>query len=48
LLSIGELAGRTGVPATTLRYYDELGLVRPAARAAGDGVIPSPRSRTSV
>jgi hypothetical protein len=25
----------TGVPATTLRYYDELGLVRPAARAAG-------------
>ena len=25
----------TGVPASTLRYYDELGLVRPAARAAG-------------
>jgi DNA-binding transcriptional MerR regulator len=35
LLSIGELSERTGVPATTLRYYDELGLVRPAARAAG-------------
>src|SRR5205085_3949950 len=34
-LSIGELAERTGVPATTLRYYDELGLVRPSARAAG-------------
>ncbi len=34
-LSIGELSERTGVPATTLRYYDELGLVRPAARAAG-------------
>jgi DNA-binding transcriptional MerR regulator len=34
-LSIGELSGRTGVPATTLRYYDELGLVRPAAREAG-------------
>src|SRR5437764_2554046 len=33
-LSIGELAERTGVPATTLRYYDELGLVRPSARAA--------------
>jgi DNA-binding transcriptional MerR regulator len=35
LLSIGELSARTGVPTTTLRYYDELGLVRPAARAAG-------------
>src|SRR5438445_7490818 len=35
LLSIGELSERTGVPTTTLRYYDELGLVRPAGRAAG-------------
>jgi DNA-binding transcriptional MerR regulator len=35
LLSIGELSERTGVPATTLRYDDELGLVRPTARAAG-------------
>jgi len=35
LLAIGELAERTGVPTTTLRYYDELGLVRPAARPAG-------------
>jgi DNA-binding transcriptional MerR regulator len=35
LLSIGELSSRTGVPTTTLRYYDELGLVRPAAREAG-------------
>jgi DNA-binding transcriptional MerR regulator len=34
-LSIGELSERTGVPATTLRYYDELGLVRPVTRAAG-------------
>jgi DNA-binding transcriptional MerR regulator len=34
-LSIGELSEQTGVPATTLRYYDELGLVRPEARAAG-------------
>jgi DNA-binding transcriptional MerR regulator len=34
-LSIGELSERTGVPASALRYYDELGLVRPAARAAG-------------
>ncbi|QIS24426.1 MerR family transcriptional regulator [Nocardia terpenica] len=34
-LSIGELSERTGVPATTLRYYDELGLVRPEGRASG-------------
>ncbi|MEA5367254.1 MerR family transcriptional regulator [Amycolatopsis sp., V23-08] len=34
-LPIGELAARTGVPATTLRYYDELGLVRPSARDGG-------------
>nr|WP_042188445.1 MerR family transcriptional regulator [Kibdelosporangium sp. MJ126-NF4]CEL18256.1 Transcriptional regulator, MerR family [Kibdelosporangium sp. MJ126-NF4]CTQ90357.1 Transcriptional regulator, MerR family [Kibdelosporangium sp. MJ126-NF4] len=35
LLSIGELSDQTGVPATTLRYYDELGLVPPEARTAG-------------
>lgn len=35
LLSIGELSERTGVATTALRYYDELGLVRPAARASG-------------
>jgi DNA-binding transcriptional MerR regulator len=35
LLSIGELSERVGVPTSTLRYYDERGLVRPAARAAG-------------
>ena len=35
LLPIGELSVRTGVPASTLRYYDELGLVRPAERSAG-------------
>jgi DNA-binding transcriptional MerR regulator len=34
-LSIGELSERTGVPTSALRYYDELGLVRPAARVAG-------------
>ncbi|WP_370933852.1 MerR family transcriptional regulator [Amycolatopsis sp. cg13] len=34
-LSIGELAERTGVPTSALRYYDELGLVRPAEREAG-------------
>ncbi|SDZ16494.1 DNA-binding transcriptional regulator, MerR family [Amycolatopsis xylanica] len=34
-LSIGELSERTGVPTSALRYYDELGLVRPEARASG-------------
>jgi DNA-binding transcriptional MerR regulator len=35
LLSIGELAERSGVATTALRYYDELGLVRPATRSSG-------------
>jgi DNA-binding transcriptional MerR regulator len=35
LLSVGELSQRTGVSATALRYYDELGLVRPTARESG-------------
>jgi DNA-binding transcriptional MerR regulator len=35
LLSIGELAERTGVATTALRYYDALGLVRPATRSSG-------------
>jgi DNA-binding transcriptional MerR regulator len=35
LLSIGELAERTGVATSALRYYDQLGLVRPAARESG-------------
>jgi DNA-binding transcriptional MerR regulator len=34
-MSIGELAERTGVPTSTLRYYDELGLVPPDGRASG-------------
>jgi DNA-binding transcriptional MerR regulator len=35
MMAIGELAERTGVAATALRYYDDLGLVRPAARVGG-------------
>jgi DNA-binding transcriptional MerR regulator len=34
-LTIGELAQRTGVTTSALRYYDELGLVRPAQRVSG-------------
>jgi DNA-binding transcriptional MerR regulator len=35
LLSIGELAASTGVAVTALRYYDQLGLVRPDRRVSG-------------
>jgi DNA-binding transcriptional MerR regulator len=34
-LTIGELARRTGVTTSALRYYDELGLVRPDRRVSG-------------
>jgi DNA-binding transcriptional MerR regulator len=34
-ISIGELARRTGVTTSALRYYDELGLVRPDRRVSG-------------
>ncbi|MBS8228801.1 helix-turn-helix domain-containing protein [Vannielia litorea] len=32
LLDIGELAERTGLPPSTLRYYEEIGLIRPVGR----------------
>ena len=35
LLTIGELARRTGVTTSALRYYDEFGLVRPTRRVSG-------------
>jgi MerR family redox-sensitive transcriptional activator SoxR len=35
VLTIGELSERTGVASSALRYYDDLGLVRPAARSGG-------------
>jgi MerR family redox-sensitive transcriptional activator SoxR len=35
LFTIGELARRTGVTTSALRYYDELGLVRPTRRLSG-------------
>jgi len=34
-LSIGELAGQSGVAASTLRYYEDIGLLTPAGRVAG-------------
>lgn len=35
LLTIGEVARQAGVATSTLRYYDEEGLVAPAARVGG-------------
>jgi len=34
-ITIGELAQRTSVAPSALRYYEELGLLRPAARISG-------------
>ena len=34
-MRIGELSGRTGVPARLLRYYEEQGLLRPERDASG-------------
>ena len=33
-MNIGEVASRTGVPAKTIRYYEDIDLIRPADRAA--------------
>lgn len=34
-LSIGELAERTGVKVPTIRYYEQIGLLRPPPRTEG-------------
>lgn len=35
LLTIGEVADRTGLATSALRYYDEVGLVKPVRRTGG-------------
>lgn len=40
LLTIGELARRTGVTASALRYYEEFGLLSPPARMSGQRRYP--------
>jgi DNA-binding transcriptional MerR regulator len=39
-LAIGELARRTGTPASALRYYERIGLLPPAERAGGKRHYP--------
>jgi DNA-binding transcriptional MerR regulator len=40
LLTIGELARRTSVAASALRYYEEVGLLPPPARSSGQRRYP--------
>jgi DNA-binding transcriptional MerR regulator len=40
LLTIGELARRAGVSTSALRYYEDLGLLPPAARISGQRRYP--------
>lgn len=41
-VSIGEAAARTGLTQRTLRYYEELGLLKPPARVSGGQRLYSP------
>lgn len=34
-MNIGDMVGRTGLPAKTIRYYEDIGLVTPARSANG-------------
>ena len=45
LLTIGELARRTGVAASALRYYEELGLLPAPARVSGQRRYPESTAR---
>ncbi|WP_194916200.1 MerR family transcriptional regulator [Catenulispora rubra] len=45
LLSIGELARRTGVTASALRYYEEFGLLPAPARVSGQRRYPESATR---
>lgn len=42
-LRIGDLADRTGTSAPTIRYYEEIGLLRQATRQAGNQRVYSRR-----
>lgn len=40
MLLIGEVARRTGLATSAIRYYEELGLVEPAGRVSGRRLFP--------
>ena len=40
VLTIGDLARRTGTAPSALRYYEELGLLHPATRVSGQRRYP--------
>jgi len=44
-LTIGELASRTGVAASALRFYEERGLIRAERTGAGHRRFPRPTIR---
>jgi len=44
LLRISELAAQAGVPASTLRYYERIGLIEPVARGDNGYRMYDPRS----
>jgi MerR family copper efflux transcriptional regulator len=46
-MSISELSGRSGIPATTLRYYEQVGLL-PARRTASGYRVYDERSQERV
>ncbi|MGU3500710.1 MerR family DNA-binding transcriptional regulator [Mycobacterium sp. C31M] len=43
-MRISQLAARSGVPATTLRYYESAGLLRAGRTAAGYRIYDEPES----
>jgi len=38
-LKIGDVAKRLGMPASTIRYYEKMGLIRPPERVSGNRVF---------
>lgn len=41
-MNISDVAARTGLPAKTIRYYEDIGLIRPARNANGYRVFGTP------
>jgi len=44
-MNIGEAAARSGLPAKTIRYYEEIGLVRPGRQDNGYRAYDEPQVR---